>query len=266
MQALDEIVHDSGNALRDDDVICVSHVYKRYRYGAYNLSLRHEARSVLQRVFGQSTRKSDQPVYALQDINFTVKRGEAVGIIGRNGAGKTTLLRLLSGITQPTAGTIKVRGRFATLIGLNAGFNYDMSGRKNIYLNAAIFGVPPHETAELESEIIEFADIGPFIDMPVKLYSSGMLARLGFSIAIHIMPEIIFLDEVLAVGDAEFVHKCTERILNFKKEQRTIVLVSHSAQWVEMLCDRVIWLNQGMLVADGPTETVLYAYKDSVNA
>jgi len=221
------------------EVIRVSHVYKQYRQGTYNLSLRHEAGIALKRILGRYVRKeAAAPFFALHDITFSVQAGEAIGIIGRNGAGKTTLLRLLAGITKPTSGSVEVHGRFATLIGLNAGFNNDMSGRKNIYLNAAIFGMPPSETVAIEQQIIDFADIGTFIDMPVKVYSSGMQARLGFSIAIHILPEIIFLDEVLAVGDEAFVRKCTERILRFKAEGRTLVVVSHSLSWVRTLCQR----------------------------
>lgn len=251
----------------DTEVISVSHVYKRYRQAAYNLSLRHEAGIALKRVLGRYVQKDvTPPFFALQDVTFTVHAGEAVGIIGRNGAGKTTLLRLLAGITKPTHGTVMVRGRFATLIGLNAGFNYDMSGRKNIYLNAAIFGMPPNETVAIEQQIIEFADIGSFIDLPVKVYSSGMLARLGFSIAIHIMPEIIFLDEVLAVGDEAFVQKCIERILQFKAEKRTLVFVSHSLAWIRILCERVIWLEKGVMCMDGPAEEVLAAYKESIDS
>ena len=249
------------------EVIRVSHVYKQYRQGAFNLSLRHEAGVALKRILGRYVRKETAaPFFALHDITFSVQAGEAIGIVGRNGAGKTTLLRLLSGITKPTSGTVNVLGRFATLIGLNAGFNQDMSGRKNIYLNAAIFGMPPSETAVIEQQIIDFADIGTFIDLPVKVYSSGMLARLGFSIAIHILPEIIFLDEVLAVGDEAFVRKCKERILGFRQEKRTIVLVSHSTEWVNTLCDRAIWLENGHIRMDGPAADVLAAYKESIQS
>lgn len=250
---------------RPDEVIRVDHVYKQYRQATYNLSLRHEADIALKRILGRYVQhKPAPPFYALQDVTFSVHKGEAVGIVGRNGAGKTTLLRVLAGVTKPTTGTVQVNGRFATLIGLNAGFNYDMSGRKNIYLNAAIFGTHPRETAALEQQIVDFADIGDFIDLPVKVYSSGMQARLGFSIAIHIMPEIIFLDEVLAVGDQAFVQKCTERILRFKAENRTLVVVSHALSWIEKLCQRVIWLEKGVVRMDGPLKEVIECYQQAI--
>lgn len=245
-----------------EPIIEVTHVYKQYRYGQYNLSLRQEADKVFKRLFGFYTQEERHtPLYALQDVNFSIHQGEAVGIIGANGAGKTTLLRLLSGITKPTQGTVSVRGRFATLIGLNAGFNPDMSGRKNIYLNAAIFGTSIHDTQALEEAIIRFADIGDFIDLPTKVYSSGMAARLGFSIAVHILPEIIFIDEILAVGDAEFAAKCTERLVELKTEGRTIVMVSHALGSIRSLSERCLWLNKGTLMMDGATEAVTAAYE-----
>jgi ABC-type polysaccharide/polyol phosphate transport system ATPase subunit len=216
-------------------------------------------------MLGRYVQKTQQePFYALRDISFAVRKGDSIGIIGRNGAGKTTLLRLLSGITSPTRGSIEVKGRFATLIGVSAGFNFDMPGRKNIYLNAAFFGWDPEQVQEIEQKIIEFADIGEFIDAPVKVYSSGMIARLGFSIAIHLLPDIIFLDEVLSVGDAKFAAKCDERIRGLRDENRTIVLVSHSATSVEEMCTRAIWLNKGQLMLDGGTGEVLNAYAESL--
>src|SRR5690606_19688188 len=150
------------------------------------------------------------------DISFSITRGEGVGIIGRNGAGKTTLLRLLSGIMEPTTGHIEVKGRFSSLIGLGAGFDPQRTGRENIYLNAAIFGFSPDKVNTIIDDIIAFAELSEFLDRPVKNYSSGMVARLGFSVAIHIFPDIIFLDEVLSVGDAAFQAKCVERIKEIK--------------------------------------------------
>ena len=244
-------------------VIELTHVYKRYRFGQYNMSLRHEASKTLKRLFGFYTQQERHTsLYALKDINLSIQAGETVGIVGINGAGKTTLLRLLSGVTKPTQGVVRVEGRFATLIGLNAGFNPDMSGRKNIYLNAAIFGMSIHQTRQLEENIIRFADIGDFIDLPTKIYSSGMIARLGFSIAVHILPEIIFIDEILAVGDAAFAEKCAYRLLELKAEGRTIVTVSHSLTSLRALTERCLWLNKGMLVLDGPTEAVIAAYEE----
>lgn len=246
-----------------DVVIEVSHLYKEYRPYMHQLSLRHETGAALKRMFGRYARQeAAPPFYAVQDVSFSIRRGEAVGIVGRNGAGKTTLLRLLSSITTPTLGSLEVRGNFATLIGLSAGFNYDMPGRKNIYLNAAFFGWNPEQVKELEQTIIDFAEIGEFIDAPVKIYSSGMIARLGFSIAIHLLPDIIFLDEVLSVGDAKFAAKSQERISDLRRQQRTIIMVSHSAPSVQKMCTRAIWLDHGRLMADGETEEVLTDYEN----
>ncbi|MFN8449290.1 MAG: ABC transporter ATP-binding protein [Anaerolineae bacterium] len=249
-----------------DEVISVSHVYKQYRHYTRGMNLRHEAARVVKGVLRRyGTKKPEEPFYALRDVTFSVKRGEALGIVGRNGAGKTTLLRVLSHITTPTRGSVEVRGRFATLIGLNAGFNREMSGRQNIYLNAAFFGWNPKDVRAVEKDIIDFAEIGSFIDAPTKVYSSGMEARLGFSIAIHILPEIIFLDEVLAVGDTGFAAKCTERIRGFRDEGRTIVMVAHSTDSILDMCTRAIWLRKGELVMDGATDDVVRAYTGSMN-
>lgn len=249
------------------EVIRVSHIYKEYRQQMHQLSLRHETGAALRRVLGRYVQKTVQePFYALRDVSFTVRKGEALGVVGQNGAGKTTLLRLLSSITKPTKGSVEVNGRFATLIGVSAGFNFDMPGRKNIYLNAAFFGWNPDQIKAIEPQIVEFADIGEFIDAPVKVYSSGMIARLGFSIAIHLLPDIIFLDEVLAVGDAKFAAKCQERIHALRDEKRTIVLVSHSPASVRQMCTRAIWLNRGQLMLDGSTDEVLAAYAESIKS
>ena len=229
-----------------EPVIVVRDLYKRYVRNEYRPSLRHEAGTVLKRMLGiASPHVSSEPFYALRNVNMDVHQGEAVALIGRNGSGKTTLLRVLSGITQPTSGTVEVRGRFASLISLSAGFSPEMTGRENIYLNAAIQGMPPAKVAPYVEDIIQFADIGQFIDLPVKRYSSGMYARLGFSIAIHIVPDIILVDEILAVGDAAFQAKCAERIQQFRREGRTFVIVTHSPATVLSLCDRAIWLHNG---------------------
>jgi ABC-type polysaccharide/polyol phosphate transport system ATPase subunit len=201
-----------------------------------------------------------QPFYALNDISFTVRHGETVGIIGRNGSGKTTLLRVLSGIIRPTNGRVSVRGQFACLIGLGAGFLPELSGRKNIYLNAAIFGSPPEQVDTIIDEIIAFSSLESFVDSPVKHYSSGMIARLAFSIAIHIVPDMIFLDEVFAVGDAAFQQKCMDKLQTFKSEGRTLLFVSHSAEALTMMCERTIWLHEGRLRMDAQTDEVLKQY------
>jgi ABC-type polysaccharide/polyol phosphate transport system ATPase subunit len=245
-------------------VIRVDHVYKRYAANEYRPSLRHELVNSVKRVFRIAAPKQvSTPFYALQDIDFTIRQGEAVGIVGRNGSGKTTLLRLMSGITKPSSGEIEINGRFAALIALSAGFNMEMSGRKNIYLNAAIQGLQPQDVRPLEDAIIDFAELGSFIDLPVKRYSSGMVARLGFSVAIHILPDIVFLDEVLAVGDEAFAAKCSERITGLREQGRTIVMVSHSASAVRKLCTRAIWIDKGIQKIDGNPDEVLQAYAAS---
>ncbi len=244
-----------------ETVIQVSGVYKEYRQQLHQFSLRHETGAAIRRIFGRYTQTvAREPFYALHDVSFSVTQGESVGIVGGNGAGKTTLLRLLSGITKPTSGTVRVTGKFATLIGVSAGFNFDMPGRKNIYLNAAFFGWNPDQVRAIEQQIIDFADIGEFIDAPVKIYSSGMIARLGFSIAIFLLPDIIFIDEVLSVGDINFAAKCQARIDDLRKENRTIMLVSHSPDSLRHLCTRALWLDHGGLAMDGPVDDVLDAY------
>lgn len=249
--------------LHDGPVIEVENVSKRYVRSEFRPRLRHEATELARhwlRQSGSDSLQSDS-FWALRGINFTVKRGEAVGIVGRNGSGKTTLLRILSGITEPSEGTVAVRGRFTTLIGLSAGFDFERTGRENIYFNAALYGFPPAHVKEIIGDIISFSEIEAFLDTPVKRYSSGMVARLGFSIAIHILPEIIFLDEVLSVGDAAFREKCLERMRELKQRQCTIVFVSHDENGLRTMCERSILLHQGAMITDGPTEEVLTTYK-----
>ena len=242
-------------------VIIADHIYKRYRKQSQQVSLRHEAQKLLKRALRRDTGPPEEPFWALHDVTFTIRAGESVALIGRNGAGKTTLFRVLCGITHASQGRAVINGRFATLIALGAGFNVERSGRENIYLNAAIQGVPPAQVRALLPEIIAFSELGEFIDTPVKRYSSGMVTRLGFSIAAHIFPDIIFVDEVLAVGDAAFQQKCMDRIMTMKAEGRTLMFVSHSADTVRDLCERAIWLHHGTVRLDGPTETVLQQYE-----
>lgn len=243
-------------------IIDVQHLYKQYARAEARASLRHEAGSAVGRIFGLArTSTPKDEFFALHDVSFQVRQGESVVIFGRNGSGKTTLLRLLSGVTRPTRGSVRVTGRYASLIALGAGFNPEMTGRENIFLNAAIYGMPPKTIAPLIDPIIDFAELDQFIDMPVKLYSSGMYARLGFSVAIHILPDIIFVDEILAVGDVAFQQKCTVRIKQLRDEGRTFVIVSHSLGGVGALVDRALWLNSGKLMLDGPLDTVWSAYQ-----
>lgn len=241
-------------------IIESTHLYKRYPLALQRGSLRHQGLSLLR---GEPPPPmTDDSVWALRDVSFSIQRGERVAVIGRNGAGKTTLLRVLSRITAPTAGSVAVNGRFATLIALSAGFDYERTGRENIFLNAAIQGVPPRDVRPLLDDILAFAELDAFIDQPVKRYSSGMIARLGFSIAVHILPDVIFLDEVLSVGDTAFQEKCRARLAELSASDRTLVLVSHSLNQAVELCPRAIWLHQGQIMADGDSKSVTRAYTD----
>jgi lipopolysaccharide transport system ATP-binding protein len=188
--------------------------------------------------------------WALRDISFTVKQGEVVGIIGRNGSGKSTLLKIIAQITAPTTGEIHLNGRTGTLLEVGTGFHPDLSGRENVFLNGAILGMGRAEIARKFDEIVEFSGVEAFLDTPVKRYSSGMQTRLAFSVAAHLEPEILIVDEVLAVGDAEFQKKCLGKMNEVSKEGRTVLFVSHNMSAVDQLCDRIIWLDGGKIVDD----------------
>ena len=188
---------------------------------------------------------------AVDDVSFTIKQGESVGLMGLNGSGKSTLLKLVSGVMKPTRGTLVTRGRIAGLIATGAGFQQQLSGLENIYLNAAIYGLTEKETNAVLDEIIDFADIGQFIDQPVGTYSSGMSSRLGFAIAVHVDCDIFLADEILAVGDKPFKRKCLNKMQEIRQSGKTIVYVSHAAGSVQKMCDRVIALEKGKLVFDG---------------
>lgn len=196
----------------------------------------------------------------LKNINIEIKKGETVALIGVNGSGKSTLLKLITKIIYPNKGSIKVNGKISSLLELGAGFHPDFSGRENIYFNASIFGLTKKEIDERLDKIIEFSELGEYIDTPVRTYSSGMYMRLAFSVAINVDAEVILIDEILAVGDQRFQEKCMSKMLELKKEGKTMVFVSHSRDAVEFLCDRAIWLNNGVVEMDGQTDTVLEEY------
>ncbi len=244
-----------------EPIIRVEHISKQFRLDRNQVSLRHEAQKLFTGLLRRDNQDQTQPFRALDDVSFDIHAGESVALVGRNGSGKTTLLRIMTRIMRPSSGQVQITGRYTALIGLGAGFLPKMTGRQNIYLNAAIHGIEPRQTDELLETIIDFADLGQFVDIPVKDYSSGMKARLGFSVAVHILPDIIFLDEVLAVGDAAFQQKCVERILLMRQQGKTLIFVSHSASAVKLVCERAIWLDHGQLAMDGPTDTVLNAYQ-----
>jgi ABC-type polysaccharide/polyol phosphate transport system ATPase subunit len=202
--------------------------------------------------------------WAVRDVSFEVARGEAVGIIGHNGAGKSTILKLLSRITAPSDGQISIHGRLSALIEVGSGFHPELTGRENVYLNGAILGMRRREiTAKLE-QIVEFAGVRPFIDTPVKWYSSGMYVRLGFAIAAHLEPDILLLDEVLAVGDAEFQARCLDRIAELKRAGTTMIYISHDTGAVERLCDRVLLLERGRVVSEGAPRDIVARYRAAV--
>ena len=198
---------------------------------------------------------------ALKDVSFNVETGRAVGIIGRNGSGKSTLLKLIAGIGKPTMGKVRVNGRISALIELGAGFHPEISGRENIFINGMMLGLSRREVASQFDAIVAFAELEDFIDAPVKTYSSGMYMRLGFSVAIHVDPDILLVDEVLAVGDEAFTHKCLDKFSEFRRRGKTIVLVTHSLDLIERLCDEAIWLDQGLVKAQGDPRRVVDAYR-----
>lgn len=201
---------------------------------------------------------------ALNAINADIYEGEVLGLIGRNGSGKSTLLKLIAGVYQPTAGAVEVHGSVAALIELGAGFHHDLTGRENIVLNGLLLGLSRQEILAREEQIVQFAELGEFIDSPVKQYSSGMFMRLAFAIATEIDPDILLIDEVLAVGDAEFQVKCSARIEEFRRRGKTIVLVTHDRDAVRRLCSRVLLLDHGQVISDSTPEVGLASYEELV--
>ena len=205
--------------------------------------------------------KNDKEHKALKDVNLEIKRGESVGIVGRNGAGKSTLLKMITGVTFPTTGTVKVEGRVAALLELTAGFSPEMTGRENIYLKGYLLGLSDAKIAEIEEDIVDFADLEGYIDQPVRTYSSGMRMRLGFAINISTEPEILLVDEALSVGDASFKAKCLEKIHELIGADTTVIYVSHSMQSVKDICERAIYLKKGKVAFDGNVNEALEVYE-----
>jgi len=212
------------------------------------------------RLLARKPRPAEETFWALDDVNFDIGAGEAVGIIGRNGAGKSTLLKILSRITAPTKGEVRVRGKLASLLEVGTGFHGDLSGRENIFLNGAIMGMSRAEVRARFDEIVAFAEVDKFLDTPVKRYSSGMYIRLAFAVAAHLQPEILVVDEVLAVGDASFQKKCLGKMQNVASGGRTVLFVSHNMAAITRLCSRGILLSQGRVLADGPIAKVAATY------
>jgi ABC-type polysaccharide/polyol phosphate transport system ATPase subunit len=213
------------------------------------------------RWYNRGFRRKPGQMWALRNVSFKVNEGETLGVVGHNGAGKTTIMKILSGITTPTSGEISIRGRLAALVEVSSGFHPELTGRENVYLHGAMLGMRRSEIRKKLDSIIEFSGVGRYIEVPVKRYSSGMYVRLGFAIAAHLDPDILLLDEVLAVGDAAFQSKCLERIAELRKSGRTIVFISHDLAAVYRLCDRAILLSHGCILSDGPPREVIDEYQ-----
>ena len=251
-----------------DSAIVAEGLSKRYRlgtgahtYGRLTESLSTAFAAPFRKLFRRGARSPGAEIlWALKDVSFTVEVGQAVGIIGRNGAGKTTLLKLLSRITEPTEGSAVLRGRVGSLLEVGTGFHPELTGKENVYLNGAILGMSRPEIAQRFDEIVEFAEVERFLDTPVKRYSSGMQVRLAFAVAAHLEPEILIVDEVLAVGDVAFQRKCLGKMGEVASQGRTVLFVSHNMSIVSRLCDNGIWLDSGRVVVQGPMEDVVRQY------
>ena len=244
--------------------IGVDSLSKQYRLGEsrHGAMLRQAFADGVNRLIRRGRSKGKErpdTIWALKAVSFEVEAGEVVGIIGRNGAGKTTLLKLLSRITYPTSGTIAVRGRVASLVEVGTGFHQELTGRENVYLNGSILGLRKKQIDERFESIVEFAGVAPFIDTPIKRYSSGMRLRLGFAVAAHLSPDILLVDEILSVGDVDFQQKCLRALDDARGATRTVLFVSHNLEAVEQLCRRTIWIDQGTVRRDGPSREVIAA-------
>jgi ABC-type polysaccharide/polyol phosphate transport system ATPase subunit len=245
------------------NAIEVNHVTKVYRRYARRRQFATLKSALLTGSLIQDL-EADEKFPALNDVSFTVATGRTYGIIGRNGSGKSTALKLVAGITKPTSGTVIVNGRISALIELGAGFHPEISGRENVFINGIMLGLSKREISRRFDEIVEFAEMKEFIDAPVKTYSSGMYMRLGFAVAIHVDPDVLLVDEVLAVGDEGFTHKCLDKFGEFKRRGKTILLVTHSLSLVEKFCDEALWLDHGSVRAVGDTRRVVDAYLTDV--
>lgn len=243
-------------------VLTFSNVNKRFTFS------REKPQSILETVisiFSRRSRHPKQDLWAVKDLSFDVYQGQSLGIIGRNGSGKSTVLKLMARILRPTSGRVMVKGRVSALLELGAGFHPDLTGRDNIALNASVMGLNQEDVDRNFDSIVAFSELGDYIDMPVKHYSSGMYMRLGFSVAIHVQPTILIVDEILAVGDQAFQMKCIDRIHEMKRQGVTIILISHNLEMIRRLCSHLIWLEHGEMRASGPTEEVANEYKEYSN-
>jgi ABC-type polysaccharide/polyol phosphate transport system ATPase subunit len=242
------------------EVTHASKVYRRYTRRRQFATLKS---ALLSRSLVRDL-EPDDTFSAVTDVSFTLPSGRTLGVIGRNGSGKSTLLKLVAGITKPTTGTVTVRGRISALIELGAGFHPEISGRENVFINGIMLGLSKKEITRRFDEIVDFAEMGDFIDAPVKTYSSGMYMRLGFAVAVHVDPDVLLVDEVLAVGDEGFTHKCLDKFSEFKRRGKTILLVTHSLGLVERFCDEALWMDAGSMKALGDPKRVVGAYVTDV--
>jgi lipopolysaccharide transport system ATP-binding protein len=249
--------------MSEDVVIRLDKVSKRYKRIFY--TLRHRVQERVNQLFGRNERfgQRDRYLWALNDVSFEVRRGEILGIIGINGAGKSTILKLISRISHPTSGRVDVNGRVGALIEIGAGFHPELTGHENVYLNGSILGMSRKEVKSKYNDIVDFAELDGFMDMPVKYYSTGMYVRLGFAVAAHQEPEIFLIDDVLAVGDAAFQAKCIKKVHKLKERGTTIILVSHNMDNIAKYSDRVLWLDWGHVRMTGSPGKVTQAYLES---
>lgn len=243
-------------------ILTFERVSKQYQLGAAQGSLRTALPQWVKGLFGRPANHHAPHLWALRDVSLAVEPGEALGIIGPNGAGKTTLLKLATHVTQPTSGRITVSGRASALIQLGAGFHPDLTGRENIYLNGTILGMRRPEIQARFDEIVAFSELEEFLETPVKRYSSGMYARLGFAVAAHVNPQMLIVDEVLAVGDASFQNKCLKRMADLKAAGTAVLLVTHNLGYLHRMCTRAMFLHKGQIQADGPVDEVIQSYRD----
>ena len=242
-----------------EPVVSFQNVSKKFRFS------KETPQSVLEIFISAFSRKSDRQkdegdLWAVNDVSFDIYPGQAFGIVGRNGSGKSTILKLITRILRPSKGRIIVNGRMSALLELGAGFHQDLTGRENIYLNASLLGLTEEETNDKFDEILAFSELGEFIDMPVKHYSSGMYMRLGFSVAIHVKPDILIVDEILAVGDQPFQTKCIDAIMEMKRKGVTIIFVSHDINLMKQLCTHILWVDKGVMQAIGSSDEVALRY------
>lgn len=240
-------------------LIEVSNVSKVFNLSAGRKLFRHQVADMFR------PRREEDYFHALKNVSFTVERGESVALIGANGAGKSTILGLVAGLAEPSKGTVKVDGPVAALLELGSGFHPDLTGKENVFVNASLLGYSEQKAKDSFESIVKFADIGDFINEPVRTYSSGMMIRLAFAVAVHVDPAVLIVDEVLAVGDARFQEKCHRHVAEMRKHKLTMLCVSHSPATINVFCDRAIWLDRGEIVMDGKAASVTEAYARYMN-